>query len=158
VYHQKIPSYFPPTLPTFEKNTVINKTLSLFTLLAIIACCCSFTTQIDSSIIGTWTQAEILTVTKHRGTSSADTTISYDKGFAITFTIDSQYHYTAPYGHKANGTYMISEDMLQEIAKTGISTSWYKILLLTEHKMVLQAIGPAKENGTNAATTYSYTR
>ena len=134
----------------------IKTTLLLFTLICIIAL--TAFRQTTPSIVGSWTQTEVRFVIKHAGTSASDTTTSHDKGFAMQFAPDGQYHYTAPYGHKANGTYIISGDTLQEFEPVSKSTTWYKVLELTEHKLILCTHDKKIKSGADRETITSYMR
>jgi hypothetical protein len=131
-------------------------TLLLFTLVSIILL--TAFRQTTPSIVGSWTQTEVQFVNKHIGTTVSDTTTSHDKGFAVKFAEDGQYYYTAPYNHKANGTYTISGDTLQEFEPVSKSTTWYKVLELSEHKLILCTHDKKIKAGANVETITSYMR
>lgn len=135
----------------------IKTSLLLCSLVCIIALT-AFQSSNNPSIVGSWTQTEVRFVNKHSGTSTSDTTTSHDKGFAVSFAADGQYHYTAPYGHKANGTYTISGDTLQEFEPVSKSTTWYKVLELTDHKLVLCTHDKKIQSGADRETITSYMR
>lgn len=129
-------------------------TLLLFSFVSFIAL--TAFRQTTPSIVGSWTQTEVRFVIEHRGATVSDTTTSHDKGFAISFATDGQYQYTAPYGHKANGTYTISGDTLQEFEPVSKSTTWYKILELSEHKLILCTHDKKIKTGADRETITSY--
>jgi len=130
-------------------------------LLFILPCFISLTAFQSSntaSIVGSWTQTEVQFVTKHSGTTPSDTTTSHDKGFAVRFTTEGQYYYTAPYGHKAEGHYSIGGDTLQEFEPVSKSNTWYKILDLSEHKLILCTFDKKIKAGADVETITSYTK
>lgn len=127
-------------------------------LLACILGLSSFRQQITASIVGSWTQTGFQQVVKHKGSSTVDTIVHHPKDYAIAFTIDSQYHFSGPYGHRADGTYIISADTLSEFEPKSRSTEQFKIISLTDHELVLRSIGSGIRSGIAIETTTSYAR
>lgn len=128
--------------------------LSLFAILILSA----FRQQPTASIVGSWTRTEELFITKKRGAVAADTVVSHDKGFAITYTIDSQYHYSGPHGKFADGIYTAGDSMLHEVSAAQHSARWLRILTLTDHKLVFQTTGIGIESPITTETITTYTR
>lgn len=89
---------------------------------------------------------------------AADTVVSNDKGFAITYTIDSQYHYSGPHGKFADGIYTAGDSMLHEVSAAQHSARWLRILTLTDHKLVFQTTGIGIESPITTETITTYTR
>ena len=134
------------------------KTISLLSLFAILVFLSAFKPQTTASIVGSWTRTEELNIVKQRGSSAPDTIVSHDKGFAITYTIDSQYHYSGPHGRFADGIYSVSDSMLHEVSAAQHSARWVRIVTLTEHKLVFQTKGRGIESPITTETITTYTR
>jgi len=136
----------------------IKTTLLLLILLSGILCLTSFRPQISASIVGDWTQTGIQQVTRRGDAPGADTAIYHPKGYAITFTADGRYHYTAPYGHRADGTYSVSGNTLKEDEPANHSSSGYTILTLTDHALVTRSIGAGLQSRVAIETVTTYAR
>ena len=134
------------------------KIKTIFILLISILSLSSFRQQISASIVGSWTQIGFEQIVKHKGSSTLDTIVRHPAGYAVAFTIDSQYHFTGPYNHKANGTYIISADTLSEFEPLSRSTEQFRIISLTDHALVLRSIGSGIQSGIAIETTTSYAR
>lgn len=135
------------------------KTALLFVMLISgIICLSSFRPQVNASIVGAWTQTGIQQITRRGNAPGDDTTINHPKGYAIIFTADSQYHYTAPYNHKADGTYTIIGNILYQQSPESHSSEQFQIITLTEHELITRTSSRGLQSGVAIETTTSYSR
>jgi hypothetical protein len=134
------------------------KTIVLSLFAVAILSLSSFRQQITASIVGSWTQTGFEQIVKHKGSSALDTIVRHPAGYAVAFTIDSQYHFTGPYNHKADGTYIINADTLSEFEPRSRSTEQFRIISLTDHALVLRSIGSGIQSGIAIETTTTYAR
>jgi hypothetical protein len=135
----------------------IKTILLLPALISLITGLTAFTQKSTPSIVGVWTQFEVLVVNTH-GSTSADTAIKYDRQYTVTFTADSQYRYTGPRVHPGPGSYNVSGDMLHEVSPSAHYSAWLKIVSLTDHKLVLQSHEQGIESPDAIVTTTTYKR
>jgi hypothetical protein len=135
------------------------KTALLFAMLIPgIICLSSFRPQVNASIVGAWTQTGIQLVTGRGNAPGDDTAIYHSKGYAIIFTADSQYHYTAPYNHKADGTYSIIGNILYQQSHESHSSEQCQIITLTEHKLITRTSARGLQSAVSIETTTTYSR
>ena len=100
-----------------------------------------------------------------------DTIVRHPAGYAVAFTVDSQYHFTGPYNHKADGTYdgkdtgvnnagaLKGAEMLSRLVKEGVmpkgSTYADMEAGMAQGKLAMMISGPwAWENVAKAKINY----
>lgn len=136
----------------------IKTAILAFTLFIGIIVFSSFRQEITASIVGSWTQTGFQQIVKHKGSSNLDTIVHHPTGYAVAFSIDSQYHFSGPYNHKADGSFIVSGDTLSEFEPKSRSTEQFKIVTLTDHALVLRSIGSGVQSGIAIETTTTYSR
>lgn len=116
-----------------------NKALLILLLSAIISL--TGCDRSDPSIVGTWS-----VVSQHQ-TSPVDTTYTFAMPYStVTFNANGTWSDTAQ-----SGTYTLRGSTLSD-SVTGAATQVYRLLGLTDHKMILQTVS------TSSISQITYTR